>query len=726
MYRLFFLLFSLILSTTSFSQQEQWKWLGPDSLPHWNSKGPCPNGLGLVSALFADPLHPDFLMAGSNTGGLFKSTDGGNTWRNISDASMPMVTGISSIVRDPLDPSRFYIGTGSSSYNREYGLGVWYSDDKGESWNPSGLSFEPWKKDGLRASVKKVLIDPLDPKILLALVRSTSAASIYLSTDRGITWEEVLREEGGFFFDAERDPGNPEIIYVGGRNFWSSRDGGKTWRRDEMDSPGNEGISRIAVSVHPGHPGKLWVMYTTDGERGVVLARSNDYGRNWETLGTYSYGNLSVGSWKMEFSVSPVDTDVFYAGGVYMHRSTDGGKTFQRISENRFGHPRWMHVDVRSMLVFAGMEKDIIYSGHDGGVSISLNGGDSWKDISGVGLGITQFWGITYDHENDRVWGGTQDLGLLMYSEGHWYNQGIYGDVYDGLALSGMPDTAVVLVNSGSRGMRKTRDGGKSWKHVRQPYDVALNDRPVAASKANPEIIFVGYNEVHVSRDFGDQWSKTSDFQGVFGVSGGERLSAIAVAPSDGDIVYAAYSEPAWSNEARKRIFRSLDGGRKWQDMSAGLVGARWAGITDIAVNPEDAFEVWVSVDGFWMEENGTLHKVYRSQDGGETWQNVSTGLPNLPVNCLLYLNQQEKVLCGTDAGVYQIDAEGNEWTPFRDGMPAVIVSDLETNPENTIVYAASFGRGLYRADMPIVEKSKPKGKKGFFRFLRGKKDTEN
>ncbi|MBE0640806.1 MAG: hypothetical protein IH599_02140, partial [Bacteroidales bacterium] len=371
------LAFSFFTSITVQAQSVPWEWAGPRSFPVFEGNGPCPSGMGLVSALYMDPSDPMLIFAGSNTGGLFRTRDGGKTWVNVTDASLPLVTGISSIVRDPLNPQRYYIGTGTSSYNREYGLGVWYTDDEGDHWKPTGLRFRPEEKDGVRASVKKLLIHPADPAVIYALVKEPSGSSIFRTQDQGRTWKRILKEEGEFFFDAEFAPARPEVVYVGGRSLWISRDAGDTWIRTAMGSPGNEQIHRVAVSIHPDYPDILWTLYETTGKRGIVLDRSDDGGYSWRNMAYHPFGQLSVGQWKMEFSVSPRDTSVFYAGGVYMHRSDDNGRTFRTISSTRLGTPQWMHVDVRSMLVFPSNNADILYSGHDGGISLSVDNGNS-------------------------------------------------------------------------------------------------------------------------------------------------------------------------------------------------------------------------------------------------------------------------------------------------------------------------------------------------------------
>jgi len=718
----------LILSSPCvlWSQPLPWRFLGPDTFPVFDGKGRCANGLGLVGAVYADPYHSDLLFAGSNTGGLFRSLDGGQHWENVTDDDLPLVTGIGSIVRDPLHPKRFYIGTGSSSFGREYGLGVWRSEDEGISWEPTGLRFHPEKRDGVRASVKKLLIHPADPAILYALVRDTRGASIYRTRDTARTWEQVLQVDGEFFFDAELDPGDPDVIYVGGRSFWVSMDGGEQWRADRMDAPRDELIYRVAVSVHPAHPGRIWALYETNGPRGIVLTRSSNHGRTWSEGLRHPFGTLSVGQWKMEFAVSPTDTSLFYAGGIYMHRSRDGGRTFRTVSEPNYPSARWMHVDVRSMMVFGRSGNDILVAGHDGGVSISYNGGDSWRDVSGKGLAITQFWRIAYDPARKRTYGGTQDLGLLMLQDGTWENMKIYGDVYDGLVYPPAPDTLVMLINSGAPGMRRSTDGGRNWKFVQQPFTLARNDRPLAMDRQDPERIFVGYQDIHVSGDFGETWSRLTRFAETQRIHTNDRLAAIAVAPSDGNIMYAAYGEPHWSDMPSGKLFRSKDRGQSWVDISSSFPGCRWAGLTDITVSPQDPDRIWASVDGFWEDGSGTRYKVFSSRDGGESWENISEGLPNLPVNKLLVLSRHQRLIAGTDAGVWSLSLRSGRWEPWDDGMPRTLVSDLETDPGESRLLASTFGRGLYSLDLPAVDQDKVRrgrDRKGWLRIFRKQED---
>ena len=698
---LLWLLLSLFLHPSLFSQEAAWESLGPDEFPAFEGKGPCPSGMGLVSALWADPGEPALLFAGSNTGGLFKSTDGGANWRNVSDASIPIVTGIGSILRDPLFPQRFYMGTGSTSYDRNYGFGVWISNDYGESWHPGGLLFDPRKRDGKMATVRKLLINPVESNILYALVNTDKAALLFRSDDRGKNWREIFREEGTYFFDAEMDPADPETLYIAGRQFYRSQDGGESWSGNRLEAPAGEIIHRVAVAVHPLYPGRVWAMYESGGQRGIVVATSKNQGQSWSTRATHSFSTLSVGQWKMEFALSPADTLTLYAGGIYMHRSTDGGRQFEKISENIYGHPRWMHVDARSMAVYHQHGKDVLYVGHDGGLSVSRDGGQRWTDISGKGLGITQIWGFAYDAPRQRIYAGTQDLGLLVYAEKEWKNAAIYGDVYDGLVHPLYPDTVLVLTHSGMPGMRRTEDGGKTWKHLPQPYTLSKNDRPLAGHPVETDLVIVGYHDVHLSEDFGAHWKQISDFSLTHGVAKASRLSALAIAPSDPNVMYAAYSEPAWSTEARNCIFRTTNRGESWEDISASLTLCQWTGLTDIAIHPDKPDEIWVCASGFWEEESGIRHKIYHSRNGGRSWENLSLGLPNLPVNVLRYIEPLKTLVAGTDGGVYMLAKNGYEWKKLGEGMPEAMVSDLEYDPLHHSLWASTFGRGMYRLLLP-------------------------
>ncbi len=721
--KIFSLLYLTLTVTISYGQQDMtnWKWLGPQHLPAFKQEGLCANGMGLIQGLYVDPANPLFLLAGSNTGGLFRTRDGGIHWENLTDDQLPLVTGVGSIVADPFAPGRYYMGTGTTSYNRQYGLGVWVSEDEGTHWKPTGLTFDPEAFQGRKVSVRKLIMHPLHPGTIYALLHEGAGSELMRSRDAGQNWTSILLTPGEKLYDMELDPGNPEVLYLGGQSFWYSSDEGRSWDNHLMDAPEGERIHRVALAVHPRYGGHIWALYSTGGQRGIVVSHSSDGGKTFATRGTHSPWHVNVDGWKMEFDVGRHDTSVLYAGGVLMQRSLDGGRQFNVISSNRYPSPRWMHVDARGMQVLEGKDHDHIYIGHDGGVSVSLDGGDTWTDISGDGLGVTQFWRIALDPERSRILGGTQDLGALMFEEGIWRNVGIYGDAYEGVFLRSLSDTVIITVHSGLPGMKQSQDGGKSWKDLPYLSSPGRNDRPLISHPEENGTLLAGYQDIFISQDAGKAWDKITNFRRDHAISVGDRLVALAVSVADPEVYYAAFGEPCWGDVTAGKVFKSVNAGKDWKDISQTLPGVRWAGITDLLIHPRHAHELWVSLDGFWTDDQGINYKVFHSRDGGESWENVSGGLRNVPVNRMRYL-PSGWLIAATDAGVFISRHGKGDWQPLGQGLPPLIISDLEVDEKKMLVYASSFGRGLYMLDLQGSIYDQPVPSKRFLRWFRKKK----
>jgi photosystem II stability/assembly factor-like uncharacterized protein len=636
-------------------------------------------GLGRINAIAFPPGEPGTLYAGAPTGGLWKTTDGGATWVPLTD-QVPFA-GVSGIAVDPSNPSKIYLLTGDGDGRTLASIGVLVSADGGRTWSRTGLAWAP------RQSVYgyKLAIDPGDPSILFAATTS----GIFRTRDGGASWLRVLP---GSFRDLELEPGTPSTVYAAtAREIYRSVDSGNHWRRLRSDlPPSSPAIARIALAVTPARPGMLYALY--GGDTGFLgLYRSLDHGASFtlrskrpNILGYERSGldRQSQAWYDLALAVSPIDPNRVHAGGINTWKSLDGGVTWANTSywiETRAGR-RYTHADIHA-LEFRG---EALLCGSDGGVYRAGVGGvgdigDGWDSLSN-GLQILEAYRICLAGASPP-YVGSQDNGSDRLS----------GDTAIQVAgADGMqcridprdPDTFYVASGSSSW-LARSSDRGASFVTI-TPEDAGGGEwvTPYVLRPGTPGTIYAGYADLWRTTDQGDHWVDLSR-----GKIGQEDAVQVAAGRSLPTVLYVAKATS---------LYVSRDGGRTWADRSAGLP-VRQAQISNVAVSPDDARTAWVTFSGY-SEGN----KVYRTIDAGAHWTNVSAGLPNLPADTVVAASGSRSgtVYVGMDIGVYVQEAGGSSWSLFSNGLPDVIVTDLEIHEDEGKIYAATYGRGIWRTDL--------------------------
>ncbi len=673
-----------------------WRSLGPHTPPVGGSAA----GKGVVAAIAVDPNDASLntIYAGSNSGGLFKTTNGGSTWFNITDSYNFPGMGIADILIDPNNSNIIYIATGVTAWGRGYGNGVLKTTDGGASWSTTGLSYTPSQKK----IVRKLKMDPNNSSVIYALTPNT----VYRSSDAGATFTNI----GSFFVfgtspgmaDMEVRPGDGNTLYVSSHDrVFKTTNAGTSWTNFTNNIPNNSSITAIKLAVSESEPNSLWALYVNDDI--VYFAKSSNLGNSFAIDSQQQ--NLIQDEFlldRMEFEVSPLNSDRVYAGGVQLWRTVDGNSIgdFSQISQ---WTPRntttFVHADVRDMLVVEHSDGSArVIVGCDGGVFIEDDDPSTtkdysdwdWDDISGSYLDITQFYGIDILNESTLVLGGTQDCGTNRYLDGDWENlQG--GD--GGRCLINYND-ADVMFSAPNAKFNRSVNGGVNWNEVTPPNAPSgeywnFLAFPMFMSAVDPDHVFVAYRRVYISTNSGLNWNEYSPSVAP------HRIGALELARANEDYGYFATNEPD-ANGAPK-IWRTQIGTSGWEATDANLPDF-WGNITDIAANEDHPKHVWVTVGGF-----SSGNKVFFSSDAGNSWTNISTGLPNLPVNTIAYQEGSEYMLyAGTDGGVYYWDGTltSGEWRCYNNGMPTVIISDLKINYCAGKLVGATYGRGLFEVDL--------------------------
>jgi photosystem II stability/assembly factor-like uncharacterized protein len=661
-----------------------WTPIGPVVVPE-KASGPSKTGLGRINCIAFHPTNQNILYAGSPSGGLWKTTNGGVSWITTTDDLLSI--GISDIAIDPLNPQNIYIATGDGDAGDTYGVGVLKSSDGGTSWNTTNLSLD----QSSEVYNRRILINPANPSILLV----TSNKGIYRTEDGFSTFSLV---KSGNYKDIEFKPGNPNIVYAsnydprGNARVFKSTDGGKTFSDFSSGLTTNGSVNRIELAVTPANTACVYALCSSAYDDGFYgLYKSLDAGGKWTKMYDDTKKNLlgyttsgtdagGQGWYDLAMAVSPVSVNVVYTGGVNIFKSTNGGSLFT-INAHWVGTASIDYVHADQHMLAINPLNNFVYSCNDGGVYVSKDEGTSWTDISN-GLNILQVYKISASQKtNDFYVTGNQDNGSFRKLDGVWeeINEG------DGMECVIDPTNDSIVYTSLYYGsFYRSDDKGETSVYItpENSGDGAWIT-PFVSSELNPAHIYAGYRDIFKSYNRGNNWFKISR-----NLAGTSLLRSIAVSGLDENFIYAASYDSIWI---------SKDGGRSWKEISGGLSSRA---ITTVTLSPYNPLYVWVTLSGYITGE-----KVYFSENGGDSWINYSDGLPNLPVNTMIYQKNSNQLLyAGTDLGVYYRDKTMSSWAVFNTNLPNVIVNDFEIQYDLKKLVAGTYGRGLWTS--PLADAS--------------------
>jgi photosystem II stability/assembly factor-like uncharacterized protein len=668
----------------------------------WTVVGPGNFG-GRVNSVAVHPNNEDIIYLGFATGGVFKTINGGSSWEPIFD-DQPFLA-IGDIALDPIDPNTIYVGTGDPNISGypAIGNGLYRSSDGGATWDYLGLQDQ--------RIISKIIIDPINTNVIYAACMGlpferNNDRGLYKSVDGGTGWQQVLftSNQSGII-DMVMDPNDSDILYasswdrirnneesmVAGPNgkIHKTTDGGLTWAVLSNGLPSGT-VGRIGLDISKNNSNVLVSVFIDSGSDLLGVYKTEDAGANWSALPTSTSNGLNS---------NVMGGFGWYFGQIRLHPSNDnwiymlGVQAWFTSSNGAVwsvttgSGANAPHVDYHD-LVF-NFQNDIIV-GNDGGAYKRESNGTGYNDIED--LPTTQVYRVAYDpHRPDNFYGGSQDNGTLAGTASDISNwTKLIGG--DGFQLQFDPiDSTIVYVELQRGNIFRSTNGLSGFTNATTgiiPNDRRHWDMQYFISPHAANRLYTGTYRVYKT--------ETDDFLSWSAISGdltdgsifGDAFHTITTLDESPQMEGLLYVGTTDAN-----VWRSEDGGVSWDSIHTELP-ERY--ITSIKADPDNVDRVFVCVSGYRYNEY--VPRVYRSDDRGNSWMSIASNLPDLAVNDIIILpGQNSQVLfVATDGGVYASTDAGNNWERLGTNMPMVTTYDLTINEAQNLLVAGTFGRSIY------------------------------
>ena len=679
---------------------------------------------GRVTAVHGVPGDDQVYYMGATGGGVWKTTNAGQTWDNISDGQIPVGT-IGAIGVAPSDPNVVYVGTGEApirGVTTSKGEGIWKSTDAGETFTFIGLP-----KAG---QIAKIQIHPDDPDLAYVAVQGQIWApnperGVYRTTDGGVSWEQVLKvNDDTGATDVTMDPTNPRVLYAGmwhhGRKPWfiksggeggglyKSVDGGDNWEQLGGGLPDVIGKSGIAVSADD--PSRVYaIIEAGPGEGGVW--RSDDRGASWTLMNGHRV--LWSRAWYyIHIAVDPNDADTVWAMNTRLYKSVNGGKDWEQVDA-----PHGDHHD----LWFNPADSDNIINANDGGANVTFDGGQTWSSINNQPT--AQFYRIITDNQDPyRLYGGQQDNSTVSIASYAWDGGIGVEDFYpvgggESAHIAFDPDDPTLVYATTINGTltEYNHDNKKRRYIIPYPESVFGQDSkdlkyranwnpPVIASPHDYSTIYYGTQYLLKSTDRGLSWQEVSpdltrNNPENMGRNGGP-FTPENVGAEFYHTIYAIEESKneqgtIWVGADDGLLHITRDGGENWTDISPPHRGE--AMINAIDLSPHAEGTAYVAVTGFKL--NDFKPYIYKTTNHGASWRRIDRGLPD---GSFVRVVREDPVVqgllyAGTEKGMFVSYDDGRAWQPFDLNLPAVPITDLRARVDGLAV--ATQGRAFWVLD---------------------------
>lgn len=682
---------------------------------------------GRIADLAVNPGNPSEYYAAVASGNVWKTENNGTTWKPVFDNYGAYATGVVKI--DPNNYNVVWIGTGENNHQRAlgYGDGVYKSTDGGKSFKNMGL------KDSRQ--IGGIVIDPRNSDIVFVACEGSAwgpggERGLYKTADGGKTWEKVLNisDETGIN-NVVIDPSAPDIMYatseqrrrhvfskIGGgpeSAVYKSADGGKSWNKIMKGLPSGD-IGGMGIDVSPVDPNVVYLIVEAAGNSGGFF-RSTDKGESWEKMNNYH----SSGQYYNKIQCDPKDVDRVISLDTYTQITEDGGKTWRNLGNSG------RHVDDHALWIDPANTRHIIIGG-DGGIYETWDNGTTWDFKEN--LPITQFYRVNVDNAYPfyNVYGGTQDNNSMYGPSANLTRSGVTNDEWivtmggDGFWIDTDPEDHNIVYTEYQYGnlSRYDKRSGEA-KNIKprerkgeETYKWNWN-APMFVSKHHPQRIYFAANKVFRSDNRGDSWEVISDdlttktdrntwpvmgkFWSIDAVAKDVSTSlwgtivALAESPINENLLFAGTDDGV--------ISITEDGGKTWRQVKNFPGVPEYTYVSHIHADRFNENVVYASFDN--LKRDDFKPYLLKSTDKGKTWNSISA---NLPVNGTVHSFEQDFIssdllFAGTEFGVFFSRDGGSNWIQLKAGIPTIAVRHMAIQKRECDLVLATFGRGFYILD---------------------------
>lgn len=655
-----------------------WTFIGPKPISgdQFSAGADCS---GRVVSIAPHPTDADIVYIATASGGIWKTTDGGDDWNPLTDDLSILNHG--AIAIDPSNPNVLYMGTGEYT-QKTASDGIFKSINSGQTWNQIATADDSGPCSG-------IAVNPENSDI----VWTTGRGGCYLTEDAGLTWDLALAGDASC---VELNLDDPDIVYVGlvGQGLAISLDGGDSWAIEDFGLDTDD-IQRIVMDSSLSHPDIAYAAVINAQESLEGLYRTGDAGDTWDIVGATPDFPKPQGLYDAYVAIDPGDPDVVYCGGVDNYavhgiaKTDDGGATWVEAADGLDGSH--LHPDHHAM---AFGPDGTIWEANDGGIWKSETNGLTWESCNQT-LAVTQIYQLALsDADADTLSGGTQDNGTAERANAAFdWPELLGGDggfgAYDFVNQTQYL-TAVALDETSGKPYPLVFRRAEEIEDITGDWDGQNSNfiSPVVRATDDPAVVFVGTDRVWMTLDATDDppdWEEVSD---TF-VSGGGVLNCIAVFEGDWKHVYTGSS----TGKVYYSAFSSDD--ESWGDVSAGLPAGD---ISDILIDPFDPELAYVSF------HNTTGGRIFKTDDAGDNWEDLTGTLPDgVGVHALAvdFSVARRGMFVGSGAGIYYSKDDGQTWEKNCDDLPNVNIGDLRIDAGYQFIIAGTYGRGAWRAWLP-------------------------
>lgn len=700
----------------------------------WRPIGPY--RAGRASAVAGVVGHPYTFYFGAAGGGVWKTTNGGRDWKNVSDGYFN-TSGVGAIAVAPSDPNIVYVGMGETNIrgNVTSGDGVYKSTDGGKTWTNIGLDKTHF--------ISKIVVDPKNPDIVMVaalghVFGDNPERGIYRSTDGGKSWNRVLyKDEKTGAIDMVMSPGNPRVIYAAMwqayRNPWSlssggpgsgiykSTDEGESWTELSTKPGLPKGIlGKIGLAVSYQNPDRIFAII--EAEHGGVY-RSDDAGKSWKLINDHH--KLTLRPWYYsKIYVNPDDDNKLYVLDEGFYNSVDGGQTFKAVSTpHGDNHTMWINPN----------DGDVMIESNDGGANVSYDGGKSWSEQD---QNTAQFYHVNLDNRFPyRVYGAQQDddaITIKSRTMGYGITNKDWHSVAGGESgyIVPKPDAPWITFGGGYEGelQRYNEKTGENYAVSPWPVDQdgegAVQQKyrfkwtfPITFSPFNPDALYIGSQYVMKSTDKGHSWKVispdlTRDDEAKQQPSGGP-ITRDETGTENYDTIFSLAESPVkkgviWAGSDDGLIQITKNGGQSWKDVTPKNL-PNWALVSIIEPSSYDAGTAYVAANRYMKDDMKPY--LFKTIDYGEHWKEITNGLPQNVFTRVIREDPACRGLlyAGTERGIWVSFDDGAHWQSLQENLPVVSVRDIRIQKRENDLVIATHGRGFWILDhlKPLRQMSK-------------------